>query len=167
MSIISPFPLTHDKDVTPDRVSRKPRVSALLQIPCGCEDGWVWQPRRGGNDPDGRMVRCDAPLCDDGLVTPPCDMCNCVGWATDSVDGTFVCEQCAPVFRAEAVTERLAGLTSWSRAVVLHHMRTWLRLPSGSLEMAEVGREITEDGCGEWFRLPRDEQTRIAMTNEP
>ena len=46
MSILSPFPLTHDKDVTPDRVSRKPRVSALLQIPCGCEDGWVWQPRR-------------------------------------------------------------------------------------------------------------------------
>ena len=51
--------------------------------------------------------------------------------------------------------------------VAAHHMRAWLRLPSGSLEMAEAGREITEDGLDEWFRLPRDEQTRIALANEP
>ena len=69
--------------------------------------------------------------------------------------------------RIEAVTERLAGLTSWSRAVVAHHMRLWLRLPSGSLEMHNVGLELVEDGMDEWFRLPRDEQTRIAMANEP
>ena len=47
------------------------------------------------------------------------------------------------------MTERLAGLTSWSRAVVQHHMKLWLRLPSGSLEMHNVGLELVEDGMDE------------------
>jgi hypothetical protein len=108
------------------------------------------------------MIRCDAALCEDGLVAIACDMCNCTGWATDNIDGTYVCEHCAPILRAEAVEERLAEMTSWGRAVAAHNLRAWLRLPSGSLEMGDVGREIEADGLGEWFRLPRAEMARIA-----
>ena len=98
-------------------------------------------------------------------------MCNCVGWATDSVDGTFVCEQCAPVLRIEAVTDRLAGLTSWSRAVVVHTCGRGSGCPPGSLEMHNVGLELVEDGMDEWFRLPRgrtgpDRDDERAMTTK-
>ena len=176
MSILSPFPLTHDTDVTPDGTWRKPETAPPPIVPLVCEcvecdgEGRVYKSRYGGNDPDCWAIRCDT-CAGDGEIVRLCEAQRCDRHATELV--TFAdctepyCEQCAPRVRIEAVTERLAGLTSWSRAVVRHHMKLWLRLPSGSLEMAEAGREITEDGCGEWFRLPRDEQTRIALANEP
>ena len=40
--------------------------------------------------------------------------------------------------------------------MIQHHMRLWLKMPSGSPEMHNVGLELVEDGMDEWFRLPRD-----------
>ena len=176
MSILSPFPLTHDKDVTPDGTWRKPETAPPPTVPLVCEcvecdgEGRVYKSRYGGNDPDCWAIRCDT-CAGDGEIVRLCEAQRCDRHATELV--TFAdctepyCEQCAPRMRIEAVTERLAGLTSWSRAVVVHHMRTWLRLPSGSLEMHNVGLELVEDGMDEWFRLPRDVMVQIAMTNEP
>ena len=176
MSILSPFPLTHDKDVTPDGTWRKPETAPPPIVPLTCEcvecdgEGRIYRSRFGGNDPYVWSVRCDT-CAGDGEIVRLCEAQRCDRHATELV--TFAdcvepyCEQCAPRMRIEAVTERLAGLTSWSRAVVLHHMRAWLRLPSGSLEMHNLGLELIEDGMDEWFRLPRDEQTRIALANEP
>ena len=55
------------------------------------------------------------------------------------------------VFRAGAVTGRLAGAEHRGARVVAHHMRLWLRLPGGSLEMAEVGARSGRTGWTEWF----------------
>lgn len=144
-------------------------------LTCECQncdgDGKVYRSRYGygGNDPFPSISRCDE-CAGDGEIVRFCEAQRCDRHATELV--TFAdctepyCEQCAPRMRIEAVTERLAGLTSWGRAVVLHHMKLWLRLPSGSLEMHNIGLELVEDGMDEWFRLPRDEQTRIALANE-
>lgn len=137
----------------------------ILTLRCACEDGKLWVPRLGGNDPDGKMVHCES--CDGtGEIVRWCAYGGCEMGAEELV--TFsdctepYCTTHAPEMRAEAVEETLAGMTSWSRAVVLHHMRLWLTLDSGSREMSEIGREIEEDGCGEWFKLPRNLMAKIA-----
>ena len=57
MSIISPFPLTHDKDVTPDGDTRKPRVRPLCCKFLAVVRTGAPSNRDGeANDPD-RMIR--------------------------------------------------------------------------------------------------------------
>ena len=95
---------------------KRENVQSPLQISCDCEDGWVWQPRMFGNDPDGRMVRCEVQGCEDGVLHLHCDTPGCVGEATAVVDGECVCEPCAAHLRAEADLAAIEALTDWCRA---------------------------------------------------
>jgi hypothetical protein len=91
-------------------------VPATLSLHCDCEDGFVWQPRRGGNDPDGDMVKCEAPGCESGVLHLRCDTPGCVGYATAVEDGECVCEPCAAHLRAEADLAAIEALTDHCRA---------------------------------------------------
>jgi hypothetical protein len=98
---------------TPGKLSL---VSEPLSLHCDCEDGWVWQGRRGPNDPDGDMERCEAPGCESGVIHLRCDTPGCVGEATAVVDGECVCEPCAAHVRAEADLAAIEALTDHCRA---------------------------------------------------
>ena len=94
---------------------KRENVRPPLQISCDCEDGWVWRPRRGGNDPDGRMERCEAPGCESGVIHLRCDTPRCVGYATAVEDGQYLCGHCAAHLRAEADLAAIEALTDWCR----------------------------------------------------
>lgn len=63
----------------------------MLMIICpACDgEGTRFIPRRGGNDPDGRTVRCE---CDDGEVAAICDGCDATAIAEH--DGLAWCGAC-------------------------------------------------------------------------
>ena len=142
----------------------------ILMSDCpGCDGGGKIVHSRhgyGAGDPFATLLDCE--VCDGhGEVVRWCEYNGCEMGADEVVkfpdgDEQPYCTTHADEMRAEAVEEVLAGMTSWSRAVVLHHMRLWLTLDSGSREMSEIGREIEEDGCGEWFKLPRNLMAKIA-----
>jgi hypothetical protein len=91
-------------------------VTVPIQLRCECEDGFVWESRRGANDPDGRLVKCEAHGCEDGVIHLSCDTPGCVGEATAAIDGEYVCEPCAAHLRAEADLAAIEALTDHCRA---------------------------------------------------
>ena len=69
-----------------------------------------------GNDPDGRMVRCEVQGCEDGVLHLRCDTPRCVGYATAVEDGQYLCGHCAAHARAEADLAAIEALTDHCRA---------------------------------------------------
>lgn len=125
MSSHRAFPLLSGVSTLPDTIGKsthgspygKPSlVTEVVQLRCECEDGWVWRPRRGGNDPDGRMERCEAPGCESGVLHLSCDTPGCVGYATAVEDGQYLCGHCAAHLRAEADLAAIEALTDHCRA---------------------------------------------------
>lgn len=81
----------------------------ILTLQCACENGRLWIPRRGGNDPDGDMVICEA--CDgSGEIVRLCTGFMCNEPATELVTlscGAIdpCCHRCAQTARENAGME--------------------------------------------------------------
>ena len=111
------IPTDTTRNTTPGMPSGKlSLVTVPIQLRCECEDGWVWQPRMFGNDPDGRMVRCEVQGCESGVLHLSCDTPRCVGYATAVEDGQYLCGHCAAHLRAEADLVAIEALTDHCRA---------------------------------------------------
>lgn len=62
-----------------------------FRLRCDCEDGWIWRPRRGANDPDGYYEPCEVPGCEGGWITQLCDWPACQDDACEEVNGQVFC----------------------------------------------------------------------------
>lgn len=153
----------HLMDVTTDNKhthSESVSITKPLLIECDDCNGAGSITHGHANNPYAPVWTCS--MCDGaGEVIPGCECCR-----EDAVavfEGACVCA----VHAAELVEDTLGAMTSWGRAIVRSRMRRWLTLTSGSLEMAETGKQLEADGLAGWFRLPHDTMVRVAMANEP